>query len=253
VPILSETSGDVVTIRFDHAATRNGLDLETIPLLRDAIRDAAASAEARFLVLRGVKDWFCIGGSGEFMEYLLEQGLEERARQTRAVQSIVLEWLRSPLLTVALLDGLAAGAGADLVLASDLVLATDQARFSLLYARLGLVPDTGFRLLDRRLGWQAMLAFAESRVLRAGELVERGLAEAAGDLAEQDRLLPWLRRRFRHGRDAFAAAKGLRNHELLATIEEEFERAAWEQARALDRPETRERLAHSAATQRGAV
>lgn len=252
MPIRSDAEGDIVTVTIDSPETRNGLDLESIAPLHAAIREASAGKDARFLVIRGVPDWFCIGGSGRFMEYIMGIDAPERAALTRSVQAIVLDLLRSPLLTVAAVDGLAAGAGADLVLACDLALATEKARFSLLYARLGLVPDTGFVLLQRRLGWRAMTSFAESRVLRADEMVSLGIAEPAGDLLEGDRLARQLRRRFRHPPAAFAAAKGLRNAELFPKVEADLARAAAAQAEALEVEETRERLAHSAAAQRAA-
>ncbi len=250
-----ETSAvdDATIITINQPDTRNGLDLENIDILSDAIGSAADDPEMRFLIVRGVPDWFCIGGSGRFMEHILEQPEKGREGLSKRVQKIVLELLNSPLLTVSVLDGLAAGAGADMVLASDLVLATERARFSFLYSKLGLVPDTGMRLLEWRMRGRGLLAFAESKILKAEQLAELGLAEPCNDLADDKSLVKSLRRRFRHDRRAFAECKALRNEEQFATIEADLDRAAKRQAWLLGRPETKSRLLHSAAAQRAGV
>lgn len=250
MPISWIHSDDIVTVVIDLPESRNGLDQDTTGQLVAAIHDASALAEARFLVLRGIPGWFCIGGSGPFMEHLIAQPPAIRVEMIESVQSIILAVLRCPLLTVSVVDGLAAGAGVDMMLASDLALAGPSARLSLLYARLGLIPDSGFRLLQWRLGAGSLLAYADSKVLNAQQVIAAGLAHDAGPLLDDRLLHRELRRRWRHDRAVFAAGKALRNAELFQDIETDFARVARVQAELIAQPATRERLLHSAGTQR---
>ncbi len=252
MPIDYAVDGDAVVVTIALPDSRNGLDEEIVATLRHAIQRASTEADARFLILQGMKGWFCIGGSGPFMERLLAYDVPRRAAASRAVQGIIEDLIHCPLLTVAILDGLAAGAGADMVLASDLVLAGDETRFALLYAKLGLIPDTGFSLLDWRLGARALLTFAESKVLDAAELVATRLAEPMPD-ADLPSVLRFLRRRFRFVPQAFAAAKCIRNAEVFADLAERLDAVAMQQALQFEEIETRNRLLHSAASQRRAA
>ena len=249
-PVRLVREGDAVTVTLDHRAASNGLDEEIVDLLRAAIAEASAVPDARFLLLCGIKDWFCIGGSGPFMERLLSLTVVERAALSRKVQGIVEDLLECPLLVAALVEGLAAGAGADMVLAADLAFASPDARFALLYAKLGLIPDTGFHLLEWRLGARALLAFAESKVLDQQGLIAAELAEAAPE-GGNAAVIRQLRRRFRFAPAAFAAAKRYRNMKIFSDLRETLDAVALQQARLFEVPETRQRLLHSAAAQRG--
>ena len=246
-----EISGDAVIVTLDDGPGRNALDLAGAEEVRRAIAAAGAEPGARFLLLTGVRDWFCVGGSGPLMEQMLASDDRDwRAASIGRFQAIIAEILACPLFTVALLDGLAAGAGADMVLAADLTLATEAARFALLYAKLGLIPDAGFGLLEWRFGHRALLAYADSKVLGADDLVAAGVAEplAEADLAA---VLKLLRRRFRFVPQAFTAAKAQRNAWLFGDLAAALDDVARRQAALFDNDETRRRLLHSAASQRG--
>lgn len=250
MPIRYEVKGDAVVVTLDDAAERNALDLDGADALRRAIAAARAEPDARFLLLSGVRDWFCVGGSGALMEEMLARDDPDwRAASIARFQAIIAEILDCPLFTVALLDGLAAGAGADMVLAADLTLATDAARFALLYAKLGLIPDAGFSLLEWRFGHRALLAYAESKVLGAQDLIAAGVAEPAGD-SGIDAVLKRLRYRFRFAPAAFRAAKAQRNARLFGDLAEMLDDVSRRQARLFEDPETARRLLHSAASQR---
>lgn len=247
-----ESVDQVRFVTMAYAETRNGLNAASCSEIIEAFRDVSSDSSARFLVLRGLPGWFCIGGAGEYIEEAIAADLSARPAYTSAVQAVVLALLQCEVLTVALVDGLAAGAGVDMMCACDLALAAGAARVSLLYGKLGLVPDTGFRLLERRLsGRDPLLTYAECQVLKPDAIVRSGLAEAAPAEAEDDaRFARHLAQRFRHDRDAFAAAKRLRNAALLDGFERELELAAHSQALALERPSTRHQIGRSAGLQR---
>lgn len=218
--------------------------------LSERIRWANGVENARFLILEGVAPWFCIGGSGKFMEETIAlKSAEARQAASAAAQQVILEFLRSRLFTVALIDGLAAGAGADLALAADLILCTERARFSLLYGRLGLIPDAGFMLLEWRMGSRSLLAYAESKILKADDLQSSGIAELVSN-PDFDEILHMLRRRIRCSSQNFAIAKALRNDEIFKNIEHYLSHVSAIQAERLTDPDTISRLLHSSNTQR---
>jgi|GEM_PF-4708024 len=251
MPTTVEIVGETAHVCFHHPDVRNGLDERRCDELIAAIESSEVVPQVRFLVLHGAPGWFCIGGSGEYLERALQAELGPRAEFTRRVQRVIMRLLKCELLTVAVVDGLAAAAGVDLLFASDLVLATPSARVSLLYSKLGLVPDVGLALIERRLvGVDALLLYAESPVLDATRLGAMGLAEPAPADIGAAALSVFLARRFRHQRAAFAMTKRLRNLSLERRLAEETAVAAIAQAEAFEHPATRERVLRSAGLQK---
>jgi 2-(1,2-epoxy-1,2-dihydrophenyl)acetyl-CoA isomerase len=111
--------------------------------LRTAIADAEADAACRALLLTGAGRAFCAG-----------QDLNDRLAAPGAlgVQTNTLQEHYNPLIrklralpfpVVAAVNGIAAGAGANVALACDIVLAARSARFIQAFAKIGLIPDSG--------------------------------------------------------------------------------------------------------------
>lgn len=242
--------GEFFVVTIDNPDSNNGLDVESVMQFRSAVALASEHSQCRFLVIKGIPRWFCIGGSGPFLEELLEANSADRIEASANVQALIVDVLQSPLMTVAIVDGLAAGAGADLVLACDITFVTQNARFSLLYGKLGLVPDTGFLLLQERFGWDALKHYAESRVLRANEIVELGIGEIISSNETIETLLVSLGRRFRHQRGAYELAKRLRNERISFGLQSHLSSAAEFQAAVMDYDYARERIRLSSAAQR---
>ena len=153
------------------------------------------ASDQRVLVLKGAGDDFCAGadlvdgGAGGSMA-------EARARMNRVADAaLTLHRVSKP--TIAAVDGVAVGAGMNLALGCDIVLATDRARFSEIFVRRGLTVDFGGTwLLPRHVGLQRAKELALSgRIVTGPEVVAIGLAlevvgpheleERATELAEQ--------------------------------------------------------------------
>ena len=113
----------------------------------------AAEASVRVLILwGGGRGHFCARGDVKLMQSRRMGAAKGRTRveaMNRAVRALV--HFRAP--TIAMVDGFAVGAGCNLALACDLVVASDRARFGEVFARIGLIPDGGGTyLLPRRVG-----------------------------------------------------------------------------------------------------
>jgi 2-(1,2-epoxy-1,2-dihydrophenyl)acetyl-CoA isomerase len=112
--------------------------------LRDALARVATNGDARVLLLTGEGRAFCAG-----------QDLSDRAVAPGAVpvdlgasieenyRPLVLALRDLPLPVVCAVNGVAAGAGANIALACDIVIATKSASFIQAFCRIGLIPDSG--------------------------------------------------------------------------------------------------------------
>jgi len=147
--VIDHTDG-IVRITLDRPEKRNAIDGPMFDALHDTFRSLAADDEARVVVLAGAGGAFSSGGDLAPSNPSGEDTVTMMRRISRAITAL----LECPVPVLAAVDGVAVGAGVSLVLGCDLVLASDRARFSLLFVRNGLGLDLGASwLLPRRLGW----------------------------------------------------------------------------------------------------
>jgi len=147
--LLSSDTGGVRTLTLNRPHRRNAVDPELWKALRDALAAVARDRGVRALVLTGSGEAFCSGAdlkSGDPRHPL------DKVRDLNDVAVLLHEL---PVPTVAKVTGVAVGAGWNLALGCDLVVATPEARFSQIFARRGLSPDCGGTwLLPRLVGLQ---------------------------------------------------------------------------------------------------
>ena len=140
--ILLERKGAIRRITLNRPDKLNSFTRDMLAELDDALTDIAADDEARALVITGAGRAFCAG------QDLREAGAVEDGAAVRAVverlYNPAIRLLRSLQIPVlAAVNGIAAGAGASLAIACDLVLAAESASFVQAFSRIGLVPDAG--------------------------------------------------------------------------------------------------------------
>jgi enoyl-CoA hydratase/carnithine racemase len=147
--------GRVATITLDRPAKKNPLTFESYAELRDLFLALPHASDVRAIVLTGAGGNFCSGGDVfEIIEPLTRMAAPELLRFTRMTGELVKAMKRAPQPIVAAIDGICAGAGAMIALASDLRLGTPQARTAFLFTRVGLAgADMGAcGLLPRVIG-----------------------------------------------------------------------------------------------------
>lgn len=141
--LQTERIDDALVLTMSDPATRNTLSEQLISAGIEALQVAESDAQLRCVILRGDGGHFCAGGN--------LHGLAERREAGRHAQHEMLEQLHHlvealrafPKPVIAAVEGAAAGAGFSLALACDLVVAAEDARFVLSYARIGVTPDAG--------------------------------------------------------------------------------------------------------------
>jgi len=147
--------GRVATITLNRPGKKNPLTFESYAELRDLFRGLAQASDVRAIVLAGEGGNFCSGGDVfEIIEPLTKMPAPELLRFTRMTGDLVKAMKHAPQPIVAAIDGICAGAGAMIALASDLRLGTPAARTAFLFTRVGLAgADMGAcGLLPRVIG-----------------------------------------------------------------------------------------------------
>jgi enoyl-CoA hydratase/carnithine racemase len=170
-----EDRGRVRVLTLDNPGRRNAIPFDQWSELGLVFR-AFEESDQRALVVTGAGGDFCSGA-----ELSAETPLEtaaERYESMRRVNEAARALHTTTKPTVAAVDGVAVGAGCNLALGCDIVIASDRARFSEIFVRRGLTVDFGGTwLLPRRVGLARAKELALSgRVVSAAEAVEYGMA-----------------------------------------------------------------------------
>lgn len=151
--ILFQVNNGIAFITLNRPDKLNSFNREMALLLQQTLDECERDAAVRCMLLTGAGKGFCAGQDlaevvdpeGPGMDKILQEHYNP-----------IIERLRSiPKPVVAAVNGVAAGAGANIALACDIVVAASSASFIQAFSRIGLVPDSGGTYhLPRLIGWQ---------------------------------------------------------------------------------------------------
>ncbi|WP_299236733.1 enoyl-CoA hydratase/isomerase family protein [Natronomonas sp.] len=178
-PVRLDIEDGVATLTLNRPDNRNALSADMSAAIVEAVDEAEAADGVRCLVVTGTEGTFCAGGDVQSMTEMLNgsvplhEGVEKVQLETsRAIQRVA----EFHLPTIAKVDGVAYGAGANLAIATDITLASADARISFGFRQVGLAVDTGTSyLLPRQVG----VSTAKELVL-TGELLDPERADDLG-------------------------------------------------------------------------
>lgn len=213
-----ERAGGVVTVTLNRPAKKNAANGTMWDELLATFREIGDSDDDRVVVLTGAGGDFCSGAD-------LTGGGRQRHQLAamRHIGDVALALHRLPQPTIAKVRGVAVGAGCNLALGCDLVVASDTARFSQIFARRGLSLDFGGSwILPRRVGLhkaKELALFAD--IIGAAEaerigLVNRVVADGELDAAVAE----WATRLADGPPIALAMSKRLLDSSMSMTFEE---------------------------------
>ncbi len=157
-------SGPVVTVTLDRAAKKNALDIAMIEALVQAATSLAKRRDIRAIVLTGAGGTFSAGLDVAAMPKMAAMvaktgGLMKRTHgNANLFQAVSTLWATLPIPVIAAVEGYAFGGGFQIILGADIRIATADAKFSIMEAKWGLVPDMG--------GMHAMHRLARADVIR---------------------------------------------------------------------------------------
>jgi 2-(1,2-epoxy-1,2-dihydrophenyl)acetyl-CoA isomerase len=187
--VTLERAGGVARVTLRRPGSLNALAGDMREQLRDRLAEAAGDREMRALIITGEGKAFCAGGDIHTMASLraADDGAGFR-RILHAGAECVLALQALPALTIAAINGVAAGAGMALALNCDLRIATPDARLIASWGRIGLAPDWGAtHWLPQMLG----ASRAMSIIAAGGELGAEAARDAGllSEIVEEARLL----------------------------------------------------------------
>lgn len=172
--IITEKIGKVALLKLNRPEKFNSFNREMALALQAALDDAAADKSIRSILLTGNGKGFCAGQdlselTGEKpigIDKILSEHYNPIVKRIRKLEKPV----------VAAVNGVAAGAGANIALCCDVVLASANASFIQVFCKIGLIPDSGGTyFLPRLIGWQKA-----SALMMMGDKISAQEAEKIG-------------------------------------------------------------------------
>ena len=232
---LYEVNDGVATLTFNRPEVMNALTFEVYAQLRDLFETLRYDDTVRVVILTGAGDSFCSGGDvHNIIGELLKRDMQGHLEFTRMTGAVVQHMRQLDKPIIAALNGMTAGAGAVLALASDLRIASEKARFAFLFTKVGLTgADMGAGyLLPRVVGMGR--AF---ELLLLGDTIDMTTAERYGlvnKIVPHDDLLSaaqtWAKRLAQGPTLAISMTKHMLNHELSMDLASAIEAEAQAQA-----------------------
>jgi 2-(1,2-epoxy-1,2-dihydrophenyl)acetyl-CoA isomerase len=243
--LLYETATGVATITLTRPEVLNATNDALYRDLSAAIGAVREDPEARCIILTGAGRGFCAGADVRNMDPDASP-LKRRKRHRWILRDVLAPLARLDKPVIAAVNGAAVGAGFNMALAADILVASENAVFSQIFVRLGLVPDLGgFYLLTRVVGLNKAkeLCFT-GRKLTAKEGAELGFVNhvvPAGELISKARALA---EEIAAGpATSLSMIKSILNMSSTATLDEMLEFETYAQTLAYGSPEHPEGVA----------
>jgi 2-(1,2-epoxy-1,2-dihydrophenyl)acetyl-CoA isomerase len=172
--ILFSIENNIAFITFNRAEKLNSFNRPMALLLQETLDACAIDDNIRSVYITGAGKAFCAGQDLEEVTDPNGPGMDKILSEQFNPIILKIHQLQKPV--VAAVNGVAAGAGANIALACDIVIASEEASFIQAFSRIGLVPDSGGTFhLPRMIGWQKA-----SAIMMLGERVNAAEAERMG-------------------------------------------------------------------------
>ncbi|WP_321396981.1 enoyl-CoA hydratase/isomerase family protein [Emcibacter sp.] len=186
--LVEETDNNILLITLNRPQARNAFNFELWEELDSALRRAEGPTPPRAVILSGAGNFFSAGGDLKTLPAAGEGALAP-AKRLEIGQKLIRRLHDLPFPVIAAVEGGAYGIGWSMVLACDMVISADNARYCAPFLSLGLVPDGGcVWFLRRQLGpYRASEIILSERVVEAEEALELGLVSklvAAGSAVD---------------------------------------------------------------------
>jgi enoyl-CoA hydratase/carnithine racemase len=217
---VTRASG-IVTVTMNRPAKKNAANAQMWNELLDTFREISSSSDDRVMVITGAQGEFCAGadlsGGGP------SAAGRHQLASMRHVGDVALALHRLPIPTIAKVRGVAVGAGCNIALGCDLVVASENARFSEIFARRGLSIDFGGSwVLPRIIGMHRAKELALlADIIDAAEAERIGLVNRVLPDAELDGFVDaWAARLAAGPPIALAMTKRMLDNSMQVTLEE---------------------------------
>jgi 2-(1,2-epoxy-1,2-dihydrophenyl)acetyl-CoA isomerase len=239
--IVGRDERGVVTVTLNRPEKKNAIDYQMFSELLEVFNEVSDSSSDRVLVLTGASGNFCAGAD------LGDSGAPQRHQlaHMRFYSSVALALHQLPQPAIAKVRGVAVGAGLNLALGCDLIAASENARFSEIFARRGLSLDVGGSwLLPRLVGMHRAKELALlAEIISADEAERIGLVNRVTPDGELDALVDdWAGRLAAGPPLALAMSKRMLNQAFAGGLAEALEAEGMAQAVNTSTEDTKEAI-----------
>ncbi len=228
---MVERAGGVVTVTLNRPDRKNAMNGAMWDELRQVFDEIAENGDDRVMVLTGAGDGFCSGADLSGLPMGPDDPHFTVFMRHIGATALALHQLAKP--TIAKVNGVAAGAGANLALGCDLIVASEDARFSEIFSKRGLSVDFGGSwLLPRLIGLHRAkeLAFFAD-VISAKEANDLGLVNRVVPAAELDAFVDdWAARLAAGPPVALSLTKTMLNDGITRSMQQALEDEARSQS-----------------------
>jgi 2-(1,2-epoxy-1,2-dihydrophenyl)acetyl-CoA isomerase len=179
--IVVSVADGVATVRLNEPASMNALSAVMAKELGDVVVELSGNPTVRCLVLTGTGRGFCAGGDVQSFYENRDDPDEVMADILDGLHTAIERLLDAPFPTIAAINGVVAGAGMGVALATDLAISVDSAVFTMAYTGIGVSPDgSSTYFLPRLVGTRrAMEMILTNSRVSAEEAVLLGLVNQA--------------------------------------------------------------------------
>lgn len=172
--IVLERVGSIAFITLNRPDKFNAFNREMALLFQHILDECASLHEIRCVYITGAGKAFCAGQ--DIGELVGENKITMTEILSEHYNPIVKRIRNLPKPVIAAVNGVAAGAGANIALCCDVVIAAESASFIQAFSKIGLIPDSGGTFtLPRLIGWQKA-----SALMMTGDKISAGEAERLG-------------------------------------------------------------------------
>jgi enoyl-CoA hydratase/carnithine racemase len=222
-----ERQGGIAVVTLNRPGVKNAIDAATTDRLTATVRELRADEAVRCVVLTGTGGDFCSGGDVKGMSEAISKSagsahsVERRRAGMARYRELALALASFDKPLIAAIDGVAFGAGLSMALYADIVLVSTRARMSMVFHRIGLVPDVGaWYSLPRVVGLQrAKELIYSAREFGAEEALRIGLAL---EILAPEALLPRALELARSFEGASPMAFSLSKQALAASLQSDL-------------------------------
>lgn len=221
--LLVNLEGSVLSLTLNRPDRLNAFSPDMILGLTEAIKEAGTNPDVRVVVLSGAGRSFSAGGDVKTMGQNDAVAVYEHIGRLNEL-ILTMKACEKPI--IAAIHGFAAGAGANLAFACDLIIAADDSQFALSFSQVGLVSDGGGSYhLPRLIGPQlAKQFFFSAEPIPAKRLYDLGVVNQLVPIENlQESVLKYASKLAQGPGKAYGMQKKLIDHSLTATLDEILE------------------------------
>ncbi|MFE8700432.1 enoyl-CoA hydratase/isomerase family protein [Cytobacillus sp. FJAT-54145] len=221
--LLVDVKGPVMTLTLNRPDSLNAFSPDMILSLTNTLREAQTNDEVRAIVLAGAGRSFSAGGDVKTMGQAKPTDVYDHIGR---LNECILTMKETEKPIIAAVHGFAAGAGFNLALACDLIIAAEDSKFALSFSQVGLISDGGGSyFLPRLIGPHlAKQFFFSAEPISAERLYQLGVINHLAPLENLQEEVTKFATKLAHGPSkAYGKIKKIVDHSFTATLEEILE------------------------------